>query len=274
MSEAKAVQNTAAPRTVESLRRDLALLGVRPGEVLMAHTSLSSIGWVCGGAQGLVEALLAAVGPAGTLVMPAHTGGNTDPAQWRRPPVPPAWNTMIRRHMPAFEPDKSPTRGLGAAAELFRTWPGTLRSNHPVGSTCANGPLAEYITLRQPLTPMWGMDSPLGALYELDARVLLIGVGYSRCTCLHLAEAQTPDMPREAFGSAMLENGARVWKTWEDFDYGSTPYGQIGQRWEDEGIAYGKAIIGQIGSAKARLCRMRPLVDFALVEMKKHPLKR
>jgi len=270
MSEAEAVRETAAPRTVESLRRDLAMLGVRPGEALMAHTSLSAVGWVCGGAQALVESLLAAVSPKGTLVMPAHTYENTDPAQWRRPPVPAAWHTMIRRNMPAFEVDKTPVwRDIGAAAELFRTWPGTLRSNHPVGSTCANGPLAERITACQPLSPMWGMDSPLGALYALDARVLLIGVGYSRCTCLHLAEARVPDMPRMACGAAVLENGARVWKTWEDFDYGSTPYGEIGRRWEDEG----GAIVGQIGSAKAHLCRVRPLVDFALEEMRKHLLK-
>jgi aminoglycoside 3-N-acetyltransferase len=269
MPEAKIVQETAAPRTVESLRRDLALLGVRPGEVLMAHTSLSSIGWVCGGAQALVEVLLAAVGPEGTLVMPAHTVGNTEPAHWRRPPVPPAWHTMIRRNMPAFEVDKTPTWRLGATAELFRTWPGTLRSNHPVGSTCANGPLAERITSRQLLTPMWGMDSPLGALYELDARVLLIGVGYSRCTCLHLAEVQAPGMPRMACGAAMLEDGRRVWKTYEDFDYGSYPYGPIGQRYEDGG----HAIVGKIGNAKAHLCRVRPLVEYALEEMRKHPLK-
>lgn len=269
MPEAKIVQETAAPRTMESLRRDLALLGVRPGEVLMVHTSLSSIGWVCGGAQALVEALLAAVGPEGTLVMPAHTVGNTEPAHWRRPPVPPAWHTMIRRNMPAFEADKTPAWRLGATAELFRTWPGTLRSNHPVGSTCANGPMAERITSRQPLTPMWGMDSPLGALYELDARVLLIGVGYSRCTCLHLAEVQAPDMPRETYGTAMLENGQRVWKTYEDFDYGSYPYGPIGQRYEDEG----NAVVGKIGNAKAHLCKVRPLVEYALEEMKKHPLK-
>jgi aminoglycoside 3-N-acetyltransferase len=271
MPEADIVQKTAAPRTVESLRRDLALLGVRPGEVLMAHTSLSSIGWVCGGAQALVEALLAAVGPAGTLVMPAHTCENTDPAHWSRPPVPKAWHTMIRRHMPAFDVDKTPVwRDIGATAELLRIWPGTLRSNHPVGSTCANGPLADFITSRQPLTPMWGMDSPMGALYELDARVLLIGVGYSRCTCLHLAEAQAPDMPRMTYGTAMMENGERVWKTYEDFDYGSYPYGPIGQRYEDAG----NAITGRIGSAKAHLCRVRPLVDYALEYMKAHPLKK
>jgi aminoglycoside 3-N-acetyltransferase len=71
-------------------------------------------------------------------------------------------------------------------------------------------------------------------------------------------------------GSAMLEDGGRVWKTYEDFDYGSDPYGPIGQRYEDEG----NAIVGKIGSAKAHLCSVRPLVDFALEEMKKHPLKR
>jgi len=260
------IASTNAPRTVESLRDDLTRLGVRPGDVLEVHCSLSAIGWVCGSAQAVVEALLAAVGPAGTIFMPAHCGINSDPALWRDPPVPEHWHESIRRNTPAFEPGKTPTYGMGAVAELFRSWPGTLRSNHPYGSFCANGPLAECITAQHPLSPMWGMESPLGMLYELNARALLIGVGYSRCTALHLAEAQIPNMPRMVYHAAMLENGARTWKSYVDYDYGYFPFGAFGQTYEDAG----GAATGKVGSADSSLCAIRPLVDFTLACMKKH----
>ena len=257
--EEKAIKNTKAPHTIESLREDLRRLGVQPGDVLIAHTSLSAIGWVCGGAQAVVEALLLAIEPGGTIVMPTHTTENSDPALWSRPPVPKAWWPAIREHMPAFEPAKTPTRGMGAVPELFRIWPGTLRSNHPYGSFCANGSLAEQICAFHPLTPMWGDGSPLGALYDLHAKALLIGVGYSRCTCLHLAESRVPGMPRMSMGSAMLEDGRRVWKTWEDFDYGETPYGRVGQQFENGG----GACVGLIGDAQSHLCPVRALVDYS-----------
>lgn len=75
-------------QTRASLAAALRDLGVRPGETLLAHTSLSSLGWVCGGPVALVQALLDAVGPDGTLTVPTHSGDNSDPAGWSAPPVP------------------------------------------------------------------------------------------------------------------------------------------------------------------------------------------
>src|SRR3954465_10693713 len=125
--EAAAVARSRRPVTRTSLGDDLRRLGVRPGAVLLVHTSVSALGWVCGGAQAVVEALLDAVGAEGTLGVPTHTSGNSDPAEGQTPPVPKAWWPAVREHMPAFDPACTPSR-LGAVPALVRPWPGARRS--------------------------------------------------------------------------------------------------------------------------------------------------
>ena len=75
MSEDKVVEKTKMPATVESLQTDLRALGVRPGMVVLVHSSLSAMGWVCGGSVAVVIALQEVLGSTGTLVMPAHSSG-------------------------------------------------------------------------------------------------------------------------------------------------------------------------------------------------------
>src|SRR5687768_2870661 len=105
----------------------------------MLHSSMHSVGFVAGGAQAVVQALLDVLGPEGTLVVPTHTPENTDPAGWSRPPVPQAWWATIREETPGFDPDRTPSRWMGRIAETVRCWPGALRSDHPQVSCAAIG---------------------------------------------------------------------------------------------------------------------------------------
>src|SRR4051794_5201595 len=82
--------------TRATLADQLRELGVRPGDILLTHTSLSSLGWVSGGAVAVVQGLLDALGPEGTLVVPTQTGDLSDPAVWRNPPVPGEWWETLR----------------------------------------------------------------------------------------------------------------------------------------------------------------------------------
>ena len=77
---------------------------------------------------------------------------------------------------------------MGAVAELFRTYPGTIRSAHPHRSISANGLHAATITARHDLDCPAGERSPLAQLYDLNAKILLLGVGPRKITALHLAE--------------------------------------------------------------------------------------
>jgi aminoglycoside N3'-acetyltransferase len=188
MAERAVIEASDAPRTRESIASDLRSLGVTPGGALLVHTAVSRLGWVCGGPVAVAQALLDVLGRDGTLVVPTHTTGNSDPAQWENPPVPAAWWPVIREHMPGFDPQITPSQGVGALPEVVRALPGALRSAHPQMSFAAIGPQAEPIIAGHVLESGLGEGSPLARLYDLDAEILLLGVGHASNTSLHLAE--------------------------------------------------------------------------------------
>ncbi len=139
MSEEHLVQQTPSPRTRESLAHDLRGIGVESGMTIIVHSSLSSLGWVCGGPVAVVQALMDVVTSEGTIVVPTQTGGYSDPAKWEAPPVPKEWWPTIYETMPAFDLLVTPTEHMGRIVEVFRTWPGVLRSSHPTSFVCRMG---------------------------------------------------------------------------------------------------------------------------------------
>lgn len=232
-------------------------IGLYPGQTLIVHSSLKSIGWVVGGARTVVDALLAVLGPSGTLVMPAQSGENSDPAHWCAPPVPSDWWPAIREHTPPFDPIRTPPSHMGAIVECFRHYPGVLRSNHPLDSFIACGPLAEAILAEQPLESGLGQQSPNQKLYDFDAWILLIGVDYDRCTAMHLAEFKARSRMTLAQGSAILDSGRRIWRTYRDIALNSDEFLIPGQILE----ASGQVRHGKIGLADSRLLRVQIAVD-------------
>jgi aminoglycoside 3-N-acetyltransferase len=164
--------------TLARIADGLQTVGVRPSDRLLVHASLSAFGYVAGGAQTVVAALRAAVGPDGLLIMPAFTGQLSDPANWSAPPVPAGWWPIIRSQTPAFDPLVTPTRGMGAVCELVRTSPGAVRGPHPTVSFTALGRGAARIVAPHAVQAWLGEGSPLQRLYDLDAKVLFLGVGF------------------------------------------------------------------------------------------------
>ena len=259
---------TMKPITKEELVRAFVSAGLEKGDTVMVHTSLSKIGYVCGGAQTVIEALIEAVGEEGTIMMPTQSWKNLDPEDGVHWTVPEEYWQVIRDNWPAYDKRITPTNTMGAVAEAFRQWPGALRSDHPARSVAAWGKHAEYLVSGHDLSNIFGEGSPIGKLYELGGKVLLIGVGYDKNTSLHLADvrAEYPNKHDCVEHSAIMEDGRRVWKEYETLYVDGEDFEQIGEAFEQACVV--RKVM--VGDAELRLMDQRTLVDFAVDWMGKN----
>lgn len=237
-------------------------LGLNKGDTVIVHCSLSSIGFVCGGAEPVIRSLLEAVGSDGTIMMPTQSWKNLDPetgVHWLEPKE---WWNLIRENWPAYDKKITPTNTMGAVAEMFRSWPGTERSDHPARSFAANGKYSAYLTENHDLCDIFGETSPLARLYKIGGKVLLIGVDYDKNTSLHLADvrAEYASKHNTTEHSAIMENGRRVWKAYETLAVDGEDFIEIGKDFEEK-YPVKKAYLG---NALLRLMDMTQLVDFAV----------
>ncbi len=275
MNEGQIVNKTQAPVTIESLRADFKALGVKKEMVLLVHSSLSTMGWVCGGAVAVIIALQETLGETGTLVMPTHSTDLSDPSQWENPPVPESWWQTIRETMPAYDPDLTPTRSMGKIAETFRKQKDTFRSTHPQSSFCARGPQASYIINNHTLAYGMGENSPLARIYDLQGFVLLLGVGHSSNTSIHLAEYRA-DFPTKRIvqeSAPISLTGARTWVTFEDIDVDASDFDRIGADFLRSDA--GKVVrCGKVGIADCQLMPQQNIVDFGVDWLEKNRQER
>ncbi len=226
--------------------RQLRALGVEEGGVLLVHTSFRAVRPVEGGPTGLIEALREALGPEGTLVMPAWSDDEDEP----------------------FDPATSRANvDLGVVADTFWRLPGVARSDHPEAFAAA-GPQAERITADPLPLPPAIPESPVGRVYELDGQVLLLGVGHDANTTLHLAEVMAGVPYRIPHHCTVLQDGRRVRVDYEENDHCCERFALA----DDWLRAKGQQSEGTVGHAHARLFRSRHLVQAALEYLAKDPL--
>lgn len=202
-----------------------------------------------GSARGVIEGLQRAVGDGGTIMMPTYSGDNSDPDSWIHPPVPDSWVEEIRAEMLPYDPARTPSRKMGVVPELFRTWPGVVRSPHPLSSFAAIGPHARALCGHHPYDHRFGPASPLGRLAELGGKVLLLGAPDDTLALLHLTSHLVPHRTPVRLRSRVLRDGSGDWVDFDDIDY---PWD-----WFDEAMRYlreiGVAVDGFVGKARATL---------------------
>jgi aminoglycoside 3-N-acetyltransferase len=229
--------------------------GLGPGDVVLVHSSMSAVGRVDGGAATVVGALQDVVGPGGTVVMPTFSPQLVHPAcrVVRRQGA-----TDLDREIPRFDPRMTPCgRRLGVLPEVFRKGMGVRRSGHPHTSFAAWGTHSQAVVRRHP--PAWRLSasSPLGVLRALDAKILMLGTGWSTCTSLHLAEYEA-GYPGRLAGKWPVPTRSE-WRYVDELLVWEGDFERIGRDFAAE------YPIGtdRVGGAAGRLVNMRSLTDFA-----------
>ncbi len=246
--------------TRNTLQQALRQLGVKSGMTLEVHASLSSLGYMIGGASAVVDALLETAGKDGTVMMPMQNAENKDPSAWSDPPLEPSLWQTVRDNTPPYHPEQTDLSSvMGAVAENFRHRNGVIFSGHPSLGFAAIGRYARLLCNRQSMHFPLAEESPTARLYELRGSVLLIGTDYRTCTCMHLAEYRTECRPVCVKCAAITQNGEPVWKRYLDLDLDASSFNQIGALMEKAGAV--KSL--DLGPCRLRLFSAVDAVDTA-----------
>jgi len=239
--------------TKEDIKAGLKQLGLKKGDIVGVHSSLSSFGYVEGGADSVIDALLEVVGEEGTIVMPTHSANLLEIQRTQEEvAMGVAWLYKI---LP-FDPKETPCT-TGAIPETFRKRRGAIRGSHPTHSIAALGLRAEE------LVEGWHK------MLELDGYILLIGVGLSVCTAMHLAEKRV-QFPEHILRKITLpkELVEKYPETEWEWDFG--PYPDFAKM-EEPCLRNGIMKTVTVGEATLKLVRLRELIDLYTEYLQKNP---
>ena len=245
--------------TRDEIESALRAVGLQAGNVALVHSSLSSMGWVEGGAKTVIAGLLDVLDPEqGTLVLPTLCQKD------------------MERRFELWDIDAS-LSDVGAITEAGRLYPGAIRSDHATHSVAAIGAQAEEITSGHatahgrpsPWGPAaFGFGSPWQWLYDHDAHYLFLGTTTSCNTIGHFAQAEfvrsvLEDVPEPRRSS--LQDDLREWQhdgVWPNFGFA------LCEEWLQE---KGAMRYAEIGEATLRATRARVNVDTILEKLRTEP---
>jgi len=236
-------------------------VGLKEGDVTLVHSAMRTFGYVEGGADTVVDALLEVLGPGGTLVVPAFTFVHEVEDD------------------PLIDPANDPSE-MGIISETVRRRPKALRSTAFRHSFAAIGRRAKVITEVDPALSSFDLRSSFGVMLALNTQVLYLGVAYATSSTSHHFAEWVCDVPyRHAIRLEVKlrkPNGSIIKQNMVDYQpkpsgdgsyYGSrhTDFNRMGQMLED----MDKVGIATIGNAVVRRASMRNIVDLAQVEAAK-----
>jgi aminoglycoside 3-N-acetyltransferase len=239
---------------IHKISQDLGVLGVRPGGVLLVHSSLSALRYVEGGAETVIQGLLATLGPEGTLLMPALSYEH------------------VTRRQPVFDVWRTPSN-IGTIPEYFRTRVGTRRSVHPTHSVCAIGSQTAELLDGHPLddTPC-GPHSPFHKLRDVGGQLLMLGCGLCPNTSMHAIEelVEPPYLYSEPIAYHLIHaDGHEVTKTYRphSFRYHQQRYDRVADVLSAPALRQGKVL-----QATTHLIEVSALWEVVLTKLRQNPL--
>jgi aminoglycoside 3-N-acetyltransferase len=202
----------------QQLAADFEMLGIHPGDVVMAHASVRAVGDVAGGPDAIHLALKDALTAEGTLLMYAGCPQYVD--EVGRGNLTAAEEAEVLEKLPPFDAATARSaRDHGCLVECLRTYPQSHVNDHPARFVTW-GKQAAYLLSSQPWDYAYGHDSALARFLALDGKILLLGCDHDTATFLHYVEhiAEIPDKRIARFKVPVADNGRRVWRDMEEFD--------------------------------------------------------
>jgi aminoglycoside 3-N-acetyltransferase len=243
----------AAEVTRRDIADGLARLGVAAGDALLVHSSLSAFGWVEGGADAVIDALLESVGGDGTVLLPTHT--------WRD----------VGRENPVFDVRKTPGC-VGRIPEVFRKREAAYRGLHPTHSCAGIGPMTRDL-LRDhetQVTPC-GSKSPYQRLMDCGGKIVFLGVTLFVNTSFHALE-ETACVPW------VLDQFEELFTIDHDGDRIRVPSRRHAgglrrafEQMEPTLLETGAMVKGTIGEATVRVVESGPMRDVLLPRLAEDP---
>lgn len=230
---------------MEPLTSQLRALGLGSGRDVMVHASLRRLGPVPGGASAVVDAVMDAIGPDGTMLMMIAADDS----------VP-----FDRLTSPA-DPDN------GALAEAFRTHAGVEVNDHPACRFAALGPASAELLRPQPLHDYYGAGSPLERLVARRGAVLRLGADLDTVTLTHHAEhlARLPYKRRVTRRYVRADTGPVDIDGIDDSDgIAEWAHGDYFPQILVDFLATGAARVGPVGGCTAELFDAAAFVESAV----------
>jgi aminoglycoside 3-N-acetyltransferase len=255
--------NEPLPHTPAQLRQSLTALGVAAGQTVMLHAAYKAVGYVLGGPNSLLQALLDVLTPTGTLMM--YVGWEDIPDDLYE--LPPELQPFYREHYPPFDPATArAVRDNGILAECLRTWPGAQRSLNPEMSMVAVGERAAWITQNHPQNYGYGPGSPLEKLIQVGGHVLMLGAPLDTLTLLHYAENRARMRHKRIvrYPCPVLRDGQTVWIEVEDFNTGEPHADYSFDQIARDYLATGNGRRGPVGLAESYWFNAAHLSTFAI----------
>ncbi|MCD0443216.1 aminoglycoside 3-N-acetyltransferase [Glycomyces sp. A-F 0318] len=252
--------------TRSSLAEDLRRIGLARGDAVMAHAAFSRVGTVLGGPDALVDAVLDAVGPDGTLL--SYQDWELGADVWDEDGRVPA---ALRDHVPPYDPATArPARDHGVLAAVIGTRIGVRRSGNPGAAVAALGARAEAFTADHPLDFGYGEGSPFARLAAAGGRVLMVGAPLDTMTILHHAEhlADLPGKRRVRIEYPLATPHGTRWRLVEEYDTARPvvpgPPEDYFARIAEDYLATGAGSRGPVGGAPSVLVDAAGVVAFAV----------
>lgn len=256
--------------TQEQVIAALHKLGIGPGDGLLVHAAVQFLGRSPGGAQVYYQAICNVIGLSGYEDRHPDTGTPVGTL------VVPAFNFGFARGEP-FDPQETPSQGMGVFAEYVRQQPGARRTPHPLQSLAAIGPYAEDLAGRDTLSA-FDPGSAFERMLELGFKLLLLGADVQAVSAVHYSEqrAAVPYRYWKDFQGKVRTNAGWEQRTYRMFvrDLGLNPHldlrpiqavMQARNQWTTVPINYGSVSSCRISDFVAAANRLLAADPWALV---------